>query len=348
MNDFPIGSRRVGPDHPPYVIAEAGINHEGQLDKALALVDAAAKSGADCIKFQCHITEAEMIPTDMRPGEISSERLWDIIKRCELTADEEVRVMRHCEARGIQYLCTPFSREAADRLERHGVLAYKIGSGECNNSPLIEHVARFGKPIMLSTGMNDLASIRPAVDIIRRARCPLLLFHCTSMYPTPYAKVRLGALADLARAFDAPVGLSDHTPGFYVPLGAVALGACAIEKHFTISRKWPGPDNPISIEPDELAHLVAGVRAVHAARGGAKTILPEEQPVIDFAYASIVAIKDIAAGEPLDHRNVWVKRPGTGPLHARDLSRVLGKVAARAIREHTQLAPADIVGYTAR
>lgn len=340
-----IGARRVGPEEPPLVIAEAGINHEGEFTKALALVDAAAEAGAECIKFQCHITEAEMIPTDMTPGKISKEKLWDIIRRCELTSDEERRLQQRCRERGLLYLSTPFSREASDRLEAMDVPAFKIGSGECNNYPLVEHIARKGRPILLSTGMNDLASIRTSVEIIQRARCPLVLFHCTSLYPTPYDKVRLGALAELRQAFQVPVGLSDHSLGIWTCLGAVALGACVLEKHFTISRQWPGPDTGLSIEPDELADLVTGSRAIWQARGGHKTILPEEQPVIEFAYASVVTLTTIRAGETFSRENVWVKRPGTGSLHARSLPQILGKTAKQDLRPNHQLAPSDIAGF---
>ena len=184
MYEIEIAGRKIGPDHPPLVIAEVGINHEGDIDKALAMVDAAAAAGAEVIKFQCHITEKEMVPTDMKPGDISNERLWDIIKRCELTEDEERRIQRHCADKGIIFLSTPFSREAADRLEDMAVPAFKIGSGECNNIPLLRHIARFGRPIILSTGMNDLESVRRAVDVLR-GNVPYALMHCTSMYPTP-------------------------------------------------------------------------------------------------------------------------------------------------------------------
>ncbi len=341
MTSIRLGERWVGAEHPPLVIAEVGINHEGDVNKAVQLIDAAVAAGAQCVKFQCHITEAEMIPTDMTPGQISKERLWDIIKRCELTEDEERRLKRYCEQRGILYLCTPFSREAADRLEQMGVAAYKIGSGECNNLPLIEHIARKGKPVLLSTGMNDLRSVGASVEVLRRARVPFLLMHCTSMYPTPYEKVRLGAIQELAQAFDVPVGLSDHSHGIYAALGAVALGACCLEKHFTMSRQWPGPDCPISIEPDELAELCRGSLAVYAARGGSKTILPEEQPVIDFAYASVVSIRPIRRGEVFSLDNTWVKRPGTGPLLAKDLGQVLGKRATRDLEANVQLQSTD-------
>jgi len=338
MKDFKLGARRIGKDEPPLVIPEVGINHEGDVRKALQMVDAAAKAGAECVKFQCHITEAEMIPTDMKPGKISEERLWDIIKRCELTEAEERRVKATCEEKGLLYLCTPFSREAADRLETLDVAGFKIGSGECNNLPLLRHVARKGRPIILSTGMNDLASVARSVRIIQEEKCPLMLMHCTSAYPTPYDQVRLHALEELQEAFGLPVGLSDHSVGIYTCLGAVALGAAALEKHFTVTRSWPGPDVPISIEPVELKELIKGSRAIWEARGGRKDIRPIEQPVIDFAYACVVAVRPIRKGERLSLDNVWVKRPGTGPIKACDLDKVLGRTAALNLPENTQIA----------
>lgn len=341
--DFALGKRRVGPDEPPLVIAEVGINHEGSVDKAIALADAAIGAGAECVKFQCHITPAEMLETDMRPGKISEERLWDIIRRCELTEAEERRLKSYCEQKGVIYLCTPFSREAADRLESMDVVGFKIGSGECNHIPLLKHVARKGRPMILSTGMNDMASIRAAVEAIRSVGCPLMLLHCTSTYPSRYAQMRLGAIAELREAFGLQVGLSDHSPNVYTCLGAVALGAVALEKHFTVSRSWPGPDVPLSIEPHELAELVRGSRAIWEARGGRKGILPEEQPVIDFAYATAVTVKPIARGETFTPENAWAKRPGTGPIHAREMeARVFGRRAARDLKADVQIAWDDV------
>ncbi len=346
MTAISIAGREVGPEAPPLVIAEVGINHEGSLDKALQMVAAAADAGAEVIKFQCHITDKEMIPTDMTPGEISTEKLWDIIKRCELTEAEERQVQRHCAAKGITYLSTPFSREAADRLNAMDVPAFKIGSGECNNYPLIDHIARWGKPMIVSTGMNDISSVRKTVEIIRRHGTPLALLHCTSMYPTPYAKVRLGGIQDLANAFPAvPIGLSDHSMNIWTCLGAAALGACILEKHFTISRSWPGPDVPISIEPRELADMITGSKAIWQARGGFKTILPEEQPVIDFAYATVVSIKPIRKGETFTLQNIWVKRPGLGPIKAERLEEVLGKAATRDLAADAHIQPGDINGF---
>lgn len=346
MQEFKIGDRPVGENHPPLVIVEVGINHEGSLDKAIECVDTAAAQGAELVKFQTHITEKEMVPTDMKPGDISPERLWDIIKRCELNEEEERKVQAHCKAKGVIYLSTPFSREASDRLEKMGVPAFKIGSGECNNLPLLDHIARKGKPMILSTGMNDLESVKRSVATIRKHGVPLALMHCTSMYPTPYEKVRLGAVSQLRAEFPGmPIGLSDHSLNVWTCLGAVALGASLLEKHYTVTRSWPGPDVPISIEPHELKNLIEGSRAIWQARGGAKTVLAEEQPVIDFAYATVVSIAPIKAGETFTKDNTWVKRPGTGPILATRLDDVLGKKAARDVRPDVHIQPQDIVGF---
>lgn len=341
-----IANRNVGPEHPPLVLVEVGINHEGDVRKALQMVDAAADAGAEVVKFQCHITEKEMVPTDMTPGQISKEKLWDIIKRCELNEQEERQVQKHCEARGVMYLSTPFSREAADRLDAMGVPAFKIGSGECNNLPLLDHIASKGKPMILSTGMNDLSSVRRSVEAIRRHGVPVALMHCTSMYPTPYEKVRLGAIQDLQQAFPgAPVGLSDHSLNIWTCLGAVALGASLLEKHFTISREWPGPDTGISIEPQELADMIEGSKAIWQARGGRKTRLAEEQPVIDFAYATVVSIRPIAAGETFSRDNIWVKRPGTGPILSERFEEVIGRTASRDVPADVHVRVEDILDF---
>lgn len=337
MKEFSLQGRKIGKDYPPFVIAEVGINHDGEYKKAIELIDAAKEAGADCVKFQCHITEAEMIPTDMKPGEISDERLWDIIKRCELTKEEEIRIKKYCEEKGIIYLSTPFSREAADRLEKMGVTAFKIGSGECNNVPLIDHIARKGKPIILSTGMNDIPSIRKSVEVIKNYNVPLMLMHCVSIYPTPYNKLRLQSIAQLKKEFEIPVGLSDHSLGIYICLGAVAMGAVVLEKHFTISRSWPGPDNHFSIEPQELKELVIGSKAVWLALKGEKKIQKEEEPVIDFAYASVVTIKDIKKGDVFTPDNIWVKRPGTGEILAEEFHSIIGKIAKDDIKKDQQL-----------
>ncbi len=211
MSSFEIAGRPIGPAHPPFVIAEIGINHEGSFDKAVQMVDDAVAVGCECVKFQTHVIEDEMIPNDVVPGN-AAESIWDIMVRCALTEEEDRRLKRYVEQKGAIFLSTPFSRAAAVQLEKMGVGAYKIGSGECNNYPLVEHIAKYGKPVILSTGMNDVDSVRPSVDILREHGVSYALLHCTSMYPTPYEKVRLGAMVELAEAFpDAVVGLSDHT-----------------------------------------------------------------------------------------------------------------------------------------
>lgn len=341
-----INDREIGPDFPPLVLAEVGINHEGDFDKAIYLVDEAFNAGTEVVKFQTHITDKEMLKTDMPPGNISDEPLWDIIKRCELSEEEEIKIQKYCITKNITYLSTPFSREAADRLENMGVPAFKIGSGECNNLPLINHIASKRKPIILSTGMNDIYSIARTVEIIEKYQCPLAILHCTSMYPTPYTNVRLGAIEDLKNNFkNYPIGLSDHSMGIETCLGAVALGACILEKHFTISREWPGPDTGISIEPGELKNLINGSIKVWEARGGKKTILPQEKPVIDFAYASIVSIKPIKIGEVFSLDNIWVKRPGNGKLLADNYNKIIGMIAKNDINTDEQITPEDIVGF---
>ncbi len=337
-----IGGRRIGAAYPPFVIAEIGINHEGSFDKAVQMVDDAVAAGCECVKFQSHVVDDEMIPNNVVPGN-TTETIWDIMVRCALSEDEERRLKRYVDQQGLIYLCTPFSRAAAIRLEAMDVPAYKIGSGECNNYPLIRHVAAIGRPVILSTGMNDLASIRPAVEILRERAVPFALLHCTSMYPTPPAFVRLGALADLNTAFpDAVVGFSDHSLGNYACFGAVALGAAILEKHFTSDKTWPGPDVPISMDPAELADLVRGSRVVHSALGGSKTILAEEQPTIDFAYACVVTTCDVNAGESLSRENCWVKRPGTGEIKAKHYEEVLGQHAARRLGRNAQISWADL------
>jgi len=343
MTTLKLGNRVIGTDHAPFVIAEIGINHEGDMSKAKRMVDDAARAGCECVKFQSHVIEDEMLHNDVVPSN-ATESIWKIMSRCAFSEAEEVELKEYVEAQGLIYLCTPFSRAAADRLERMGVLAYKIGSGECNNYPLVQHISDFKKSVILSTGMNDLDSITPAVDILRKRKVSFAVLHCTSMYPTPYEKVRLGALADLMRAYpDAVLGLSDHSIGNYTCFAAISLGARILEKHFTSDKTWPGPDISISIDPSELKALVQGSQAIFKSLGGGKTILPEEQPTIEFAYASVVTTKEIKAGESLTRENIWVKRPGTGEIKAADYEQVLGRKAVHYLSGDIQIRWKDII-----
>lgn len=341
---FRIGDREVGPAHPPLVVAEIGINHEGDPAKAHRMVDDAADAGVECVKFQTHVVADEMIPNDVVPGN-ADEPIYDMMVRCALSPSVERELKAHAEDRGMIFLSTPFSRAAADRLAGLDVQAFKIGSGECNNYPLIRHVAGFGRPVILSTGMNDVASVRPAVEILRTAGVGFAVLHCTSLYPTPPELVRLGALAELGAAFpDAVLGLSDHTTSIYPCLGAVPLGASVLERHFTSDMGWPGPDIAVSSTPAEFAELVRGSRLIHAALGGSKEILAAEQPTIDFAYACVVTTAAVPAGSPLTTANTWVKRPGTGEIKAADYETVLGRTAVRDLAADTQVGWGDLVG----
>lgn len=324
-----IAGRLLGLDQPPVVIPEIGINHEGDLNKAFQMIEDAATAGAEVVKFQSHVIEDEMSTAakSVIPGNATIS-IWDIMSRCAFSESQERELKIFAEKKGLRFLSTPFSRAAADRLERIGVEAYKIGSGECNNYPLIDHIARFGKPIIVSTGMNDIESIRKTVEILEKHRTPYALLHCTSMYPTPYSKVRLGALKIMQERFpNSILGLSDHSKGIFTCLAAIPLGARILEKHFTSDKNWPGPDIEISIDPHELKELILGSRAVFDALGGGKEILPEEKVTIDFAFASVVAIEPIKKGEILSKNNLWVKRPGTGQIRAEFFSDIIGKRA---------------------
>lgn len=339
---FHIGTRPVGLAHPPLVVAEIGINHEGDPVKAHRMVDDAAAAGVECVKFQTHVVEDEMIPNDVVPGN-ADEPIYSMMQRCALSAEDERDLKAHAEERGMIFLSTPFSRAAADRLAALDVAAFKIGSGECNNYPLVKHIASVGKPVILSTGMNDIASIEPAVTILREAGVGFAVLHCTSLYPTPPERVRLGALAELAAAFpDAVLGLSDHTTTIYPCLGAVSLGARVLERHFTSDMSWPGPDIAVSSTPADFAELVRGSRLIHAALGGSKQILADEQPTIDFAYASVVTTRTVAVGEELTADNIWVKRPGTGEIKAADYPRVLGRRVTRELAADHQIGWDDL------
>jgi sialic acid synthase SpsE len=334
--------RIVDETQPPVVVAEAGINHNGDLELARQLVRRAAACGADAIKFQTHLPEFEMkreVPTAGYVG----EPLFDLLSRMVLSRAQHQELISLAESLNIQFLSTPFSREAADLLDGLGVPLFKIGSGEATNIPLLRHIAAKGKPMIISSGMTSLEELKETVAEVRKVNPRLVLMHCTSTYPTAYHDVRLRAIGLLRAEFPGlPIGLSDHSRGVYTALAAVALGARVIEKHFTGSRSWPGPDQQVSIEPSELADLTSGVRAVHESlQVGGKQVLPAEVEVQAMARESVIAIADIAAGECFTADNIWVKRPGTG-IPAREYSRVLGKRAARNLRRDTLLSFQDI------
>jgi len=339
MPEITIGDRVIGDDHPPVVIAEIGINHGGSLDLAIHMANAAINAGAEIVKHQTHVIEDEMSEEakSVIPGNADIS-IYEIMESCALSESDEFKLMQHIHSRGGIFISTPFSRAAAERLKRFDVPAIKIGSGECNNYPLIKHVARMGKPVIISTGMNTIESVRPSVEILRTAGVPYALLHCTNVYPTPPELVRLGAIGKLREAFpDAVIGLSDHTTSNYTCLGAVALGASILERHFTDSISREGPDIVCSMDPEALTDLVNGSRIIFSARGGDKGPVEAEAPTIAFAFASVVAIKDIEPGEILTEENIWVKRPGGGDFGVRDYDLLLGKKALLSIRKGYQI-----------
>lgn len=336
---FSIGDIVIGKNEEPLVIPEMGINHEGSLEVAKIIVDAAYRSGARIIKHQTHVVEDEMshAAKNVIPGN-SDVSIYDVMKRCALSEDEEYDLMQYVQSKGMVFLSTPFSRAAADRLEKFGVLAYKIGSGELNNYPLIEHIAAFGKPMILSTGMNDIIHIKKAVNILQKYDVPFALMHTTNLYPTPPKLVRLGAMQQMMNVFpNVPIGLSDHTIDNTACIAAMALGANLVERHFIDNRNRPGPDVICSMNERELKELINSAKNIRKMFGGNKEATKEEQVTIDFAFATVVTIKPIKAGEIFNKENLWVKRPGTGEILAEEYKNILGKKAVCDIDNDTQL-----------
>jgi len=345
---FEIAGRLVGPDQPPLVIAEIGINHEGSLEVAIDMVDAAISAGAEIVKLQTHHVDDEM-STEAKgrvPGN-ADESIFEIMQRCALAPEEERKVFEHVRGRGAICISTPFSRSAADYLSSLDVPAYKIGSGECSNYPLVRHVASKGRPVIMSTGMHTVEEVSPSVDILRRARVAFALLHTTNLYPTPPELVRLGGLTELAEAFpDAIVGLSDHTTTNYACFGAVALGACIIERHFTDRADRPGPDIVCSSDPDSLQDLIRGCKSVFLSRGGSKKRQSEEDVTRSFALASVAATRGIRAGERLTEENIWVKRPAGGAFGPTDYDGLLGRTCLVNVTAGTQLPREALYGTT--
>lgn len=345
MKSLKLASRLVGLNYPPLIIAEIGINHEGNLKTAKEMVDAAFFAGAEVIKHQTHIVDDEMSQKAkvVIPGN-SEDSIYDIMKRCALTEDEENELKEYVESKGLIFISTPFSRAAADRLNRMSVSAYKIGSGEMNNHPLIRHIASFGKPMIVSTGMNDIESVKRTVEILREYEVDFALMHTTNLYPTSSEQVRLGAMVEMIQVFpDVVIGLSDHTVNNNACLAAVALGASIVERHFTDTKDRPGPDIVCSMTPEELKLLIEGANEIFKMRGGSKKPLNEEKVTIDFAFATVVTTRDIKKGEVLDESNIWVKRPGTGAIFAKDYHLCLGKLATKDMSSDVHLEWEDII-----
>jgi N,N'-diacetyllegionaminate synthase len=336
-----IGAHELAPGRPPLVIAEIGNNHDGSIGQARALIDAAAEAGAHAVKFQTHIAEAEMLPSTPTPPHFDEPR-YAFTQRMELSYDQHSQLKAYAEEKGLVFFSSPFSTEAVELLERLDVPLYKIASGEVTNPPLIEAVAATGKPVLMSTGMSGLEDVDRAMTILRAAGSPVIVLQCQSTYPCPPELVNLRGMETLAERYDCPVGLSDHTPDIYTCIAAAALGAVALEKHFTLSRRLYGPDHHASLEPADLARLVEGVRQVNLAMGsGEKLRDPSLDPARATFEKSIVARVQIPAGETIAAAMLTTKRPGNG-IPAVRFAEVQGRRAARDIAANALLEEADL------
>jgi N,N'-diacetyllegionaminate synthase len=322
-----------------FIIAEAGVNHNGSLDLALRLVDAARASGADAVKFQTF--KADRLATRsahkaayQERTTAESETQFEMLERLELDAAAHRRIIEHCKESGIQFLSSPFDIQSVDLLDSLDVSLYKVPSGEITNFPFLRRLAQKGRPIILSTGMSTLGEVEEAVEVLREAGAKqLTLLHCVTEYPAPYDEVNLRAMQTLKLAFGLPVGYSDHTPGIEISIAATALGAEVIEKHFTLDRALPGPDHAASLEPEELKEMVRAIRNVEAALGsGVKSPAPCELPNISVARKSIVAAKPLPAGHNLREEDLEIKRPGNG-LASKFIPALVGRTLRVSVDE---------------
>lgn len=343
--EFKISGRNIGENHLPLLIAEIGINHGGSLKVAKELVLSAKKAGCEIIKHQTHVVEDEMSfdAKLIKPGH-ADQSIYSIMEECSLSEKEEFELMNFTKDQGLIFISSPFSRMALYRLIDFDVPAIKIGSGECNNYPLLEEVANYGKPVILSTGMNGIESIKKASNIFEKKNVPLALLHTTNLYPTPNNLVRLGALNEIRSNFPNNVfGLSDHTLTNHACYGAVVLGASILERHYTDSRVTrSGPDIICSMDENDCKELLTGIEILFKQRGGAKSILEEEQVTRDFAFATVCSTKKIKKGETFNNQNLWVRRPGVGDFTAEEYETLFGKKAAKDIPENKSLKHSDV------
>ena len=340
-----IASRLVDIEKPPLVIAEIGINHGGDIKVAKSMARLAAQSGAECIKHQTHFVDDEMTAeakTIYPPNAQSS--IWEVMEQCALDPDDELELKQYAESLGLIYISTPFSRRAADFLAEIEVPAFKIGSGEADNLPLIRHIAGLGKPVIMSTGMQTIESLGAAVDILRGANIPFALLECTNLYPSPPEIVALQGVTELREAFpDAVVGFSDHSVGPHMALASIPLGACILERHFTDTRYRSGPDVSCSMDPVGLREIIDRSREIHTACRNRKHRSLAEEDVYRFARASVVADRDIQRGQMIGEEDIWVRRPGTGEIPPNSFDSVIGRRVVRDIKVNEQLRWSDLL-----
>ena len=339
LNFIKLGPRKVGPNFRPLVIFELGINHNGSLKLAKRIVDDAIKAGAEIIKHQTHIPEDEMSLEAKKIVPINANKnIYNLIEECSLNEKEELELKRYIEKKGAMFLSTPFSRKAVDRLVKFKVKGFKIGSGECNNYPLVDYIASFGKPIIISTGMNDVNSIRKAIKILDKRKVQYAILHTTNLYPTMYSEVRLNALIELKKIFpNTVIGLSDHTGDNYTSYAAIAMGASIIEKHFIDNNSRKGPDVSASVNTKQMIELIKGVSSIYKAIPGGIKPIPRERKTANFAFASVVANEDLEKGTILNKNNIWVRRPGNGDFAAEKYYSLIGKKLKFKVKKNTQI-----------
>lgn len=334
-----IAHREIGTNHPPLVIAEIGINHGGDLAVAKEMVRLAASSGCEMVKHQTHFVEDEMTDEAKAIYPPNADvSIWDVMAQCALSADEELELKRYTEELGMIFISTPFSRKAADFLAEADVPAFKIGSGEADNLPLIRHIASFGKPVIMSTGMQTIDTMRRSVAILEEAGIEYALLECTNLYPSPPEIVSLRGVTDLQEAFpNAVVGFSDHSIGPEMALASVALGACILERHYTDTRYRQGPDIINSMDPSELRLMIERSREIWIAANNPKQRTQAEESVYAFARASVVADRDLPAGHVITERDIWARRPGSGEIPGFDFDKVVGQKLRHAVKRNTQM-----------
>jgi len=339
LNFIKIGNRKIGPNFKPLIIFELGINHNGSLKLAKKIVDAAIKAGAEIIKHQTHIPEDEMSLEAKKIVPINANKnIFDLIDDCSLNEIEELELKKYIEKKGAIFLSTPFSKKAVDRLIKFKVKAFKIGSGECNNYPLVDYIASFRKPIIISTGMNDFKSIQKSIKILKKRKVQYAILHTTNLYPTKHSEVRLNALIELKKRFtNTVIGLSDHTGDNYTSYAAIAMGASIIEKHFIDNSARNGPDISASVNTKQMIELIKGVNLIHKAIPGGIKPISREKKTANFAFASVVANEDLEKGTILNKNNIWVRRPGNGDFKAEEYYSLIGKKIKAKVKRNTQI-----------
>lgn len=341
MNTMTIENRKIGDGFKTFIIAEGCDNHMGDLEVAKEMCRQAKLAGADCIKFQHHLPDEEMLKEVPMSSNFEIP-LYDFLKLHALTLDQHMELMNYCKEIGILYLCTPFSLKAAYELDKIGVSAFKIGSGEMTDIPTIKAIAKLGKPMIVSTGMSTLEEIERTYEVLVESGVEFAFTNCLSEYPPKYEDVNLNVIGKMKEKFPkAVIGHSDHTPDLYTCYAAVALGAKIIEKHVILNKQTPGPDQSVSIDFEELYRLVDGIRKIELSLGDQKVVHTNEKDIREWAFRSIVSLRKIKKGEIITQDMIWSKRPGTGiPSHRMD--EVIGKKAIKDIEENTLLKWEDL------